>query len=113
VFFRSRRHRSPRNNPRAADHSDAGSPETTLQQTQQLQHWRRSAQRVTRAWNAWLAAENRDRAIRYRGLMAALADEEKSAAEVQRMIDLADAGQRVAATDPGEEEPWARALARF
>ena len=76
MFFRSRRHRSPRDNPRAADHSDAGIPETTLRQTQQLQDWRRSAQRVTRAWNAWLAAESRDRAVRYRAFVAALADEE-------------------------------------
>jgi phosphoenolpyruvate synthase/pyruvate phosphate dikinase len=113
VFFRPRRHRSPRNNPRVAEHSDAGNPETTLRQTQQLQHWRRSAQRVTRAWNAWRAAENRDRAIRYRVLMAALGDEEKSAADVQRMVDLANARPSVATTDPGEEEPWARELARF
>ena len=76
VFFRSRRHRSPQDKPRAADDSDAGIPETTLRQTQQLQDWRRSAQRVTRAWNAWLAAESRDRAIRYRVFVAALADEE-------------------------------------
>ena len=100
VFFRSRRHRSPRDNPRAADHSDAGIPETTLRQTQQLQDWRRSAQRVTRAWNAWLAAESRDRAIRYRVFVAALADEERAAAEVERMVDLADAGQCVTTTDP-------------
>jgi hypothetical protein len=113
VFFRPRRHRSPRDNPRAAEHSDAGNPETTQQQTQQLHDWRRSAQRVTRAWNAWLAAENRDRAIRYRVLMAALADEETAAADVERMVDLADAGPCIATTDPGEEEPWARALARF
>ena len=101
MFFRSRRHRSPQDHPRAADHSDAGIPETTLRQTQQqLQEWRRSAQRVTRAWNAWLAAESRDRAIRYRVFVAALADEEKAAAEVERMVELADAAQCVITTDP-------------
>jgi hypothetical protein len=100
VFFRPRRHRSTRGAPRAADQSDAGSPETTLQQTQQLQDWRRSAQRVTRAWNAWLAAESRDRGVRYRVFMVALADEERAAAEVARMVDLADAGRSVTATDP-------------
>jgi predicted TIM-barrel fold metal-dependent hydrolase len=98
--FPSRRHRSPPDKPRAADHSDAGIPETTLQQTQQLQDWRRSAQRVTRAWNAWLAAERRDRAIRYRAFVAALADEERAAAEVERIVDLADGRQCVATTDP-------------
>ena len=96
MFFRSRRHRSPQDIPRAADHSDAGSPETT----QQLQDWRRSAQRVTRAWNAWLAAESRDRAGRYRVFVAALADEETAAAEVERMLDLADARQCLTAAEP-------------
>ena len=91
MFFRSRRRGSARDNPRVADHSDAGTDETTLRQTQQLQEWRRSAQRVTRAWNAWLAAESRDRAVRYRAFVAALADEERAAAEVERMVDLADA----------------------
>jgi hypothetical protein len=108
VFFRPRRHRSPRDNPRAAEHSDAGSPAATLRQTQQLQHWRRSAQRVTRAWNAWLAADNRDRAIRYRALMAALADEENAAADVERMIDLADARPCTTTTDSGRSGLGAR-----
>jgi predicted TIM-barrel fold metal-dependent hydrolase len=99
VFFGSRRHQSSQEKPRAADQSDAGIPETTLHQTQQLQDWRRSAQRVTRAWNAWLAAESRDRAIRYRAFVAALADEERAAAEVERMVDRADAGVCVTTTD--------------
>ncbi|MGZ6669635.1 MAG: hypothetical protein ACXVH3_33715 [Solirubrobacteraceae bacterium] len=64
-----------------------------------MQEWRRSAQRVTRAWNAWLAAEGRDRALRYRVFVAALADEERAAAEVEQTVDLADAGQSVTTTD--------------
>lgn len=100
MFFRSKGRRSRQENPRAADHNDAGTPETTLRQTQQLQEWRRSAQRVTRAWNAWLAAESRDRALRYRVFVAALADEERAAAEVERMVDLADAGACVTTTEP-------------
>jgi hypothetical protein len=108
MFFGSRRHRSPRDNDRAADHSDAGLPETTVQQTEPLQDWRRSAQRVTRAWNAWLAAESSDRAIRYRVFVAALADEETAAAEVERMVDLADAEARVTTTDPRNSGQGAR-----
>ena len=108
MFFPSRRHRSPQDKPRAADHGDAGIPETTLRQTQQLQDWRRSAQRVTRAWNAWLAAETRDRPIRYRVFVAALADEETAAAEIERMVDLGDAGQSVITTDPRNGRPGAR-----
>lgn len=92
MFFRSRRRERARDNPRVADISDAGIDETTLGQTQQLMEWRRSAQRVTRAWNAWLAAESRDRGVRYRAFVAALADEERAAAEIERMIDLAEAG---------------------
>jgi hypothetical protein len=101
VFFRSRRHRSPQDHPRAADHSDAGIPETTLRQTQQqLQEWRRSAQRVTRAWNYWLAAESRDRAMRYRIFVAALGDEERAAAEVEQMVALPDARECITTNDP-------------
>jgi hypothetical protein len=100
MFFRARRHRSPRENARAADRSDAVIPETTLHQTQQLQDWRRSAQRVTRAWNAWLAADRRERAIRYHAFVAALADEERAAAEVERMVDPAGVGACVTTTDP-------------
>jgi heme oxygenase len=70
-----------------------------VRQSQQLREWRRSAQRVTRAWNAWLAAESGDRGARYRAFVAALADEERAAAEVARMVDLAGAGQSVSAID--------------
>ena len=98
MFFRSRRRQSARDNSRAADDSDTGIPETK-RQTQQLVEWRRSAQRVTRAWNGWLAADGRDRAIRYRVFVAALADEERAAAEVERMVDLAEAERGVTMTD--------------
>jgi predicted dinucleotide-binding enzyme len=100
VFFRSRRHGSARDNPRAVDHSDAGIPEAALRQTQLLQEWRRSAQRVTRAWNSWLAAESRDRDVRYRSFVAALGDEERAAAEVEQMVALPDARECITTNDP-------------
>jgi hypothetical protein len=56
------------------------------QPSELLQDWRRSAQQVTRAWNAWLAAEHRDRSDRYLSYVSALAEEERTAAEVQRLI---------------------------
>jgi hypothetical protein len=108
VFFGSRRQRSARNDRPADDPSDAGTPETTLRQTQELQEWRRSAQRVTRAWNAWLAADGHDRAIRFRIFVAALAEEERAAADVQRMATLPDAGECVATTDPRDSGHGAR-----
>lgn len=71
-----------------------------LRHIQQLQEWRRAAQRVTRAWNAWLAADSRDRAIRYRVFVAALADEETTALELERISGLPQAGGYVTTTGP-------------
>ena len=89
MFLRSRRHQPAGEKPRGADIDDAVTDETTLRQAQRLMEWRRSAQGVTRAWNAWLAAEPSERGLRYRVLVAALAGEESAAAELKRMIDFA------------------------
>ena len=99
MFFRSRRHEPGGDNPRVADNSDAGT-ETTLLQSQQMMDWRRSAQRVTRAWNAWLAAEVRDRSARYRAFVVALADEERAAMEIERMTGFAESRRCVTTADP-------------
>jgi hypothetical protein len=48
--------------------------------------WRRSAQTVTRTWNEWLAAERGDRAERYVCHRRALAEEERTAAELERAV---------------------------
>ena len=50
--------------------------------------WRRSAQRVTRAWNEWLAADRSDRPDIYRCYLTALAEEERAAAEVERVVTV-------------------------
>jgi hypothetical protein len=100
VFSRSRRHEDTRDNPTVGDRGDAGTDDTTPRQTRQLMEWRRSAQRVTRAWHAWLAAERRDRGERYSALVAALAEEETAAVEVERIIDLAEARQCTTTIDP-------------
>ena len=50
--------------------------------------WRRSAQRVTRAWNEWLAADGRHRPDIYRSYLTALAEEERAAAEVERVVTV-------------------------
>ena len=100
MFFRSRRHEPAGDDPRVADISDAGPDDATVPQREPLMEWRRSAQRVTRAWNAWLAAERRDRGERYRTFLVALADEDRAAVEVERMIDLPDAGRCAATIDP-------------
>jgi hypothetical protein len=100
VLFRLRRRRSGQDRPRSADDSDAETPGTTLRHTQQLQEWRRSAQRVTRAWNDWLAADSHTRAIRYRVFVAALADEERTAAELERVIGVPQGGEYATTTAP-------------
>ena len=87
---------------RVRDRGDAGTDDTTPRQTRQLMEWRRSAQRVTRAWHAWLAAESRDRGERYRAFVAALAEEETAAVEVERIIDLAEARQCTTTIDAAE-----------
>jgi hypothetical protein len=85
MFFHSPRKR--RSKPTA----DVESPDG---QGQQLRDWRRSAQKVTRAWNAWLAAEGGDRAARYTDYAAALAAEELAAARVERMLRLRETSRR-------------------
>lgn len=47
--------------------------------------WWRSAQRVTRAWNEWLAADGSRRPDVYRRYVSALAAEERAAAELERL----------------------------
>ncbi len=100
MLFHSRRREPADENPRVADISDAGTDEATPRQTRQLMEWRRSAQRVTRAWNAWLAAERRDRSTRYRAFVVALADEEWAAVQMERTIALAEAKRCVTTADP-------------
>lgn len=90
VFFRSRHQEPAGESPCVADISDAGTDETARRRTQQLTEWRRSAQRVTRAWNGWLSAETRDQAAYYRAFVTALAGEESAAAELERLTNPAE-----------------------
>jgi hypothetical protein len=48
--------------------------------------WRRSAQKVTRAWNEWLAADHRSPSDRYRRYLSALGEEERAAVELARVV---------------------------
>ena len=84
--FRSWKREPAGKNSRVADIGDAGTDQTTLRETQPLAEWRRSAQRITHAWNAWLAADTRDRAARYRAFVAALASEEHAGAKLARVV---------------------------
>jgi hypothetical protein len=101
MFFRSRRHEPAGEKPRIADIGDAGTDEATLRRSQRPIERRRSAQRITGAWNGWLAAGSRDRGLRYYAFVVAhLADEETMAAELERVSGLPQAGEYVTTTDP-------------
>jgi hypothetical protein len=47
--------------------------------------WWRSAQKVSRSWNEWLAADNSRRPDIYHRYLSALAAEERAAAELERL----------------------------
>ncbi len=71
-----------------SDVSNPGESQPGERQSAQWLSWRRSAQRVTRAWNEWLAADGRDRPDIYRCYLTALAEEERAAAEVERVVAI-------------------------
>jgi hypothetical protein len=102
VFFRLRRHKTARNQSRVADDCNARTHDATLRA------WRRSAQLVTRAWNAWLAAEARDSDARYRAFMAALATEARAATELERLSVRGEAEHGAAAIDTRQSGQGAR-----
>jgi len=60
--------------------------------SRQFDEWQRAAQRVRRAWNAWLAADGHQRRVWYGAFVQALAEEERAAAEVERLTKREVAG---------------------
>jgi hypothetical protein len=85
MFSGAKRHRLARSCGRDPDQSDQAADET-IRRPRQQRGWRESAQRVTRSWHAWLAADRPERGWRYRAYEAALAGEEKAAAQVEHML---------------------------
>jgi hypothetical protein len=86
LFSRPRKRRSAARDASTWQPVSEATSRTVQQPTEPLQDWRKSAQRVTRAWNSWLAADHADRRDRYLAYVSALADEELRAAEVQSLI---------------------------
>ena len=77
------------------DHADGASrpigstaQEDESRQPLEWRAWRRAARRVTRAWNGWLAADDGERAERYRRYVVALV-EEHAAIELARALNFA------------------------
>ena len=77
------------------------------QHTQQLEDWRRSARRVTRAWRAWLDADRGDHGVYYRAYVSALAAEERAAAELERTIQRNELTECVTQSVTGRAGPEA------
>ena len=102
MFFGSKRRRLTRSSGRGSGRGRAADGTGTVRgHAPQLRSWRESAQRVTRAWNAWLAADVPERGWRYRAYEEALAEEEQAAAQVERMLQLAAAEQKGVSDDCG------------
>ena len=93
MFFGSKKRRKYTND--ASHPSDLARDEVGKGQSRPWHAWRRSAQNVTRTWNEWLAADRRDDADFYRRYTSALDQEERDAAEIERMVSRATTGQDV------------------
>jgi hypothetical protein len=87
MFFGSRRrHKSGRG---VSHTSGPAGNDAGRGQSQQWDSWWHAAQKVTRAWNEWLAADRRERTELWRCYVSALDGEERAAAEVERQVNLA------------------------
>src|SRR5438477_7635919 len=93
VFFRRSQPRPVRGDAPDRDLIDDMTHDAVAQRGAHLDEWRRSAQRVTRAWNSWLAADRSDRDAGYDAFVSALADEEQAAAKAEGMIQSTDTSQ--------------------
>jgi hypothetical protein len=86
MFFGSRKRHTPAGGvPHPSDPAPSQTPES---QFVPWRIWRRAAQKTTRAWNEWLAADGRDRPERYHRYICALTEEEQAAAELERAVNL-------------------------
>jgi len=105
-FGPKKRHKRPRHAPRPNDRF-GNQPEE--QQSRPWQAWRLSAQKVTRTWNEWLAADERHRAASYSSYISALSEEERAAAEIELIVKFgAEAKDASARTDPTAHTDAAR-----
>jgi hypothetical protein len=93
MFFGSRkRRRSAGGVPHPSDPASRRSAEPELVP---WRAWRSAAQKATRAWNEWLAADGSERPALYRCYVYALAEEEQAAAELERTVNLEDNAQEL------------------
>jgi hypothetical protein len=101
MFFGSRKRRKSAgsvSHPGGPRPDDMAEPESVPWRA-----WRCAAQKATRAWNEWLAADRHERPERYHRYVTALAEEEQAAVEVARGVSL-DANARRARDRVSESE---------
>jgi hypothetical protein len=101
MFFGSRKRRTSAggvSHPSGPAPSRMAEPESV-----QWHAWRCAAQKATRAWNEWLAADGQERNERDLCYASALAEEGQAAVEVERRVSL-DANAPRARDRVGESE---------
>jgi hypothetical protein len=86
MFFGFKKTRRSRRD--ASQPSDPVRDEAVEQQSRQWNAWRRSAEKVTRTWNEWLAADGRERDASYTRHISPLAEAERAAAEIELLLKL-------------------------
>jgi hypothetical protein len=86
MFFGSRKRR--RSAGGVPHPSDPAASQTSEPEFVPWRAWRCAAQRTTRTWNEWLAADGRERPELYRCYLSALAEEEQAAVAIERAVNL-------------------------
>jgi hypothetical protein len=84
MFFGSRKRRKSAGG--VSHPSDPAPSQTAEPELVPWRAWRSAAQKATRAWNEWLAADGRERPALCRCYICALAEEEQAAVEVERAV---------------------------
>jgi hypothetical protein len=87
MMFKSKKRAKPVDS--VSDLRDVSGDGTWGGKSRECLAWWRSAQRVSRAWNEWLAADSSRRPDIYHRYLAALAAEERAAAELERLSQCA------------------------
>ena len=87
--------------------SDPAPSQTAEPEFLQWRAWRRAAQKATRAWNEWLAADGRERPELYRCYASALAEEEQAAVEIKRTVSRKATAQHTRDTASESEQELA------
>jgi hypothetical protein len=74
--------------PGTPDPRDPAPSQTAELELVPCRAWRFAAQKTTRAWNEWLAADSRERPELYHCYVCALAQEEQAAVAIERAVNL-------------------------